>query len=71
VALEVVDDGRGFDLARVRHKGGLGLVSMQERAERIGGQFSIHTAPGEGTTVKLSVQQSAVSNQPSETNSES
>jgi signal transduction histidine kinase len=71
VALEVTDDGQGFDLAHVRYKGGLGLISMEERADEIGGQFSIHTAPGEGTTVRLSVQRSAVSNQPSETNSES
>jgi signal transduction histidine kinase len=71
VTLEVADDGEGSDLAHVRHEGGLGLITMQERADKIGGQLSIHSAPGEGTTVRVSVQRSAVSNQPSETNSES
>jgi signal transduction histidine kinase len=56
VALEVADDGQGFDLARIGAKGGLGLISMQERADRIGGQLAIHSAPGEGTRVKVSVE---------------
>jgi signal transduction histidine kinase len=66
VALEVADDGQGFDLARIGAKGGLGLVSMQERADRIGGELVIQSAPGEGTSVRVSVQQTAVSNQPLE-----
>jgi signal transduction histidine kinase len=66
VVLEVVDDGQGFDLARVRHKGGLGLIGMQERADEIGGQLNVRSAPGEGTSVRVSVQRTAVSNQPLE-----
>jgi signal transduction histidine kinase len=56
VALEIADDGQGFDLAGIGAKGGLGLISMQERADRIGGQLRIHSAPGEGTRVKVSVE---------------
>jgi len=52
--LEVEDDGVGFDPdapgARSRH---LGLTSMEERAERIGGTLEIRSAPGAGTTVRL------------------
>ena len=59
VALEVTDDGQGFDLAEARDKGGLGLISMQERADQIGGQLTIHSAPGEGTRVGVSVQLNA------------
>jgi signal transduction histidine kinase len=64
--LEVADDGQGFDLARIGAKGGLGLISMQERADRIGGQLVIQSAPGEGTSVRVSVHQAGVSNQPLE-----
>ena len=33
-------------------KGGLGLISMQERAAKIGGQLTISSVPGEGTKVR-------------------
>jgi signal transduction histidine kinase len=52
--LEVVDDGIGFDPAlgglRSTH---LGLTSMEERAQRIGGRLEIRSAPGVGTTIRL------------------
>ncbi|HSR31225.1 MAG TPA: ATP-binding protein, partial [Anaerolineae bacterium] len=55
VVLEVEDDGQGFDPAGNHDTGGLGLISMQERAEKIGGQLTVHSAPGEGTRVTLRV----------------
>lgn len=55
VQLEVTDNGKGFDVAAVRDQGGLGLVSMRERAERLGGVLTILSAPGEGTTVRVNV----------------
>ena len=57
--LEVADDGQGFNLAEVQVKGGLGLISMQERAEKIGGQLDIDSAPGEGTRVSVKVLEAA------------
>jgi signal transduction histidine kinase len=67
IDLEVADDGRGFDPAVVRDAGGLGLIGMQERADKIEGRLAIHSAPGEGTRVCVSVQPSALSYQLSET----
>jgi signal transduction histidine kinase len=61
VALEVADDGQGFDPVGIHDAGGLGLISMQERADKIGGQLTIHSAPGEGTRVSVSLEPSAVS----------
>jgi signal transduction histidine kinase len=54
VVLEVRDDGVGFDpdAAEVRSRR-LGLTSMEERAQRIGGRLSVTSAPGAGTTVRL------------------
>ncbi|MFB0534761.1 MAG: GAF domain-containing protein [Anaerolineae bacterium] len=55
----VKDDGEGFDLAELEksydRQGKLGLLSMRERAEMIGGRLSIESVPGEGTTVTLNV----------------
>ena len=47
--LTVADAGPGFDLAGVR--GGLGLLSMQERARNLGGALHIDSRPGAGTRV--------------------
>lgn len=57
--IEVADDGRGFDPRnvedRVSSAGGLGLRQMRERVEARGGNFSIRSEPGAGTTVHASV----------------
>ena len=51
VALEVRDDGVGFDPERVH--GGLGLRNMRERAFSLGGRLEISGRPGEGTLVRM------------------
>ncbi len=56
VRLEVEDDGQGFDETTVAGGGGMGLISMRERTERMGGSFSLVSAPGEGTTVRVVVE---------------
>jgi PAS domain S-box-containing protein len=50
VTLEIQDDGVGFD-AQGSFPGHLGLRSMRERAERLGGEFELESAPGEGTRI--------------------
>lgn len=53
--LDVQDDGHGFDTAeptRVdRPPTGVGLHSMRERVEELGGTLVVESVPGEGTTV--------------------
>jgi signal transduction histidine kinase len=44
----VKDDGKGFDPGITR---GLGILGMQERIVRLGGEYRIHSAPGQGTVV--------------------
>jgi signal transduction histidine kinase len=52
--LDVEDDGVGFDPAAPSTRGRrLGLTSMEERAQRLGGTLEIRSAPGAGTTVHL------------------
>jgi signal transduction histidine kinase len=48
LCLEIVDDGRGLPPAR---SPGVGLLSMRERAEELGGDCVIGPAPGGGTQV--------------------
>ncbi len=59
VAIEVRDDGRGFDPSevgdRVTSAGGLGLRQMRERVEGRGGRFQVVSDPSEGTTIAASV----------------
>ncbi|WP_147917768.1 sensor histidine kinase [Ruania zhangjianzhongii] len=49
-ALDVADDGAGFDNAQVPSDGH-GLPLMSERAASLGGTLDIQTAPGGGTTI--------------------
>ena len=53
----VQDDGEGFDPALVQDGGAqkFGLHVMRERAEEVGGSVQVHSAPGEGTRVVVSV----------------
>ena len=49
--LSIEDDGVGFDVSEAKRRGGLGLVSMEERVRPMGGQLSITSALGNGTQV--------------------
>jgi signal transduction histidine kinase len=53
VWLRITDDGDGFDLAAPRSSQSFGLTSMRERAESLGGEFNISSAPGSGTTIEV------------------
>jgi two-component system, NarL family, sensor histidine kinase UhpB len=53
VALDVADDGRGF--AFDESEGGLGIAGMRERALLVGGELTIESRPGRGTTVHLAL----------------
>jgi signal transduction histidine kinase len=58
VYLSIEDDGKGFDPTEIHPKEGkrhLGLISMHERAELIGGMMEMYSAPGEGTMIKVQV----------------
>ena len=55
LVLEIVDDGQGFDLETAKHRGGMGLVSIRERAKEMRGTLTIESSPGQGTVVKVGV----------------
>ena len=53
VVLTVSDDGRGFDTAADRD--GFGLDGVRARAAEVGGEVSLSSTPGSGTTLRLEV----------------
>jgi signal transduction histidine kinase len=55
--IEVEDDGVGFieDIDRPIVARGLGLISIRERAMRLGGTFNIMSTPGQGTRLIVSL----------------
>jgi signal transduction histidine kinase len=58
IFMSVQDDGKSFDADQVWRRNGkkrLGLLSMRERAEMLGGSFRIDSTPGEGTTITVQV----------------
>jgi signal transduction histidine kinase len=55
VELSVRDDGEGFDPASVPPTRRFGLLGMRERAELLGGKFSISSKPEGGTEVSVSI----------------
>ena len=54
LALTIVDDGVGFDVDAAWRRG-LGLISVRERVEAIGGTFAVHSSPGAGTRLEVNV----------------
>jgi signal transduction histidine kinase len=57
--VEVRDQGPGFDPVVAANKGRLGLRGMQQRVEVLGGVFELHTTPGTGTLISVSLPLSA------------
>ena len=52
--IQVQDQGRGFDLHAARKEGN-GLKNLRERLAALGGTAEVESAPGQGTTVRLTV----------------
>ncbi len=55
IQLVVRDAGAGFDFEEAKKNRGLGLVSMQERANLVRGRFAVDSKPGKGTRIFAAV----------------
>jgi signal transduction histidine kinase/ligand-binding sensor domain-containing protein len=53
VTLTVSDNGVGFDRGLLTSSGGLGLITMRERAGQLNGRFEFESTPGRGTTITV------------------
>jgi len=53
VILRISDDGKGFDMDAITQRNGhWGLKNMRERANEIGAEWTVMTAPGRGTRIE-------------------
>ncbi|MES9964522.1 MAG: cache domain-containing protein [Candidatus Sedimenticola sp. 20ELBAFRAG] len=52
VHLDIRDEGCGFEPDETVAGEGIGLRNMRERVELLGGEFTLHSEPGEGTRLK-------------------
>jgi PAS domain S-box-containing protein len=55
INLVVHDSGVGFDVQKAKWKGGLGLVSMEERVKLLGGTMSIVSGRTSGTSISVRI----------------
>ena len=55
LCLVITDRGAGFKARKVNPAGGIGLISMRERIRLVNGDFSIQSAPGQGTQITARV----------------
>jgi PAS domain S-box-containing protein len=55
VILCIHDNGQGFKPAVIKSKKTLGLVGMQQRAQMFGGNLTVDSQPGHGTSIILKV----------------
>ena len=50
IVVRITDDGHGFDPARSR---GMGILGMEERVKRLGGTLRVESQPGKGAAVTV------------------
>lgn len=53
--ISLSDDGCGFDAAEPKFRWSHGITGMRQRVRALGGQFEIESAPGAGTTLRVSI----------------
>jgi signal transduction histidine kinase len=66
IQMTITDDGQGFQMSGLQELGPhnrLGLLGMRERVEMLGGTFSVESAPGHPTTVRVELPQLAAETQ--------
>jgi signal transduction histidine kinase len=57
LTLSIIDDGQGFDQAKVDAQDHLGLKGLRERVALFAGDLKIDSEPGQGTTISLELEQ--------------
>ncbi|WP_158751725.1 PAS domain-containing protein [Acidobacterium sp. S8] len=53
IHLSISDCGTGFNQGAALRRSGIGIWSMEERVRLVGGQFAVHSRPGEGTKIDV------------------
>ena len=53
--LIVIDNGIGFDTTKLEKFKGIGLKSIESRVDALGGEISIDSGKGSGTTITVDI----------------
>jgi signal transduction histidine kinase len=53
LTVTVEDDGKGFDTAIIKHKGGIGWTNIQNRVDFLKGKLDVNSEAGKGTSVLI------------------
>jgi len=53
ISVKITDDGVGFDPDSLLNRGGMGLVNMRERTEKLGGELTVLAEPEKGSTIQV------------------
>ena len=53
ISLSITDNGKGFDMEKVKTKKGVGLHNIANRTELFNGKMNIVTSPGNGCTFNI------------------
>ena len=59
IRLRVDDNGRGIDRVSDPKRKSFGLLGMRERADMLGGQVTVNSSPGSGTSVLMAIPRAA------------
>jgi len=55
LSMAITDNGKGFTVLGIENKKTLGILGMRERTSIMGGEYKIISAPGNGTTVEVTL----------------
>jgi PAS domain S-box-containing protein len=55
IELRIQDDGQGFNPKLARERGGFGLLGMQQRCDRLNGQLTLQSQPGQGSCILIQI----------------
>jgi two-component system, NarL family, sensor kinase len=55
IELRIQDDGQGFSPKLARERGGFGLLGMQQRCDRLSGQLTFQSQPGQGSCILIQI----------------
>jgi PAS domain S-box-containing protein len=53
ITLNISDDGKGLPTEKQPTRGSFGLIGMRERTAMLGGEITIHSQPGAGTSIEI------------------
>jgi len=56
LSLTVEDDGRGFDLEKLKTSSGIGYVNLKNRVAYLGGNIDVQASPGTGVAINIEIQ---------------